>query len=380
MDFVLILIALLLSAVFPAALYFYLPILIVYSLLLRKSISLNRISKVYLYLCLLVLVFFGIHSVISGGIQLVFLKGLLRYFAYFSFALYASTLSKSVISLLFKTTILFFVFTLPLAIYQIKTLGRYQNIFSHANHFSYVLMICFYYVLKYKAFKPSIRPIIMFILIISLILASSSGAILTVLILLLYHYFSKSKRNFFKFAFSFLVLIVVILGISFTEKISSQIESLQYLNLDFIYEKAKVYEPGGYGSLVWRLIYWMQILQSFLANNAFVLFFGEGIDTLTKSNYLYSFMYTDPHNDYLKVLVEFGILGLTLLFALLAKIYFIFKKFDILIMLMVPLFFANIIVSWPFNIFILLYFIYELDSTYDLENKFLSKQNRQYEE
>ena len=380
MDFVLILIALLLSAVFPAALYFYLPILIVYSLLLRKSISLNRISKVYLYLCLLVLVFLGIHSVISGGIQLVFLKGLLRYFAYFSFALYASTLSKSVISLLFKTTILFFIFTLPLAIYQIKTLGRYQNIFSHANHFSYVLMICFYYVLKYKAFKPSIRPIIMFILIISLILASSSGAILTVLILLLYHYFSKAKRNFFKFAFSFLVLVVVILGISFTEKISSQIESLQYLNLDFIYEKAKVYEPGGYGSLVWRLIYWMQILQSFLANNAFVLFFGEGIDTLTKSNYLYSFMYTDPHNDYLKVLVEFGILGLTLLFALLAKIYFIFKKFDILIMLMVPLFFANIIVSWPFNIFILLYFIYELDSTYDLENKFLSKQNRQYQE
>jgi len=380
LDFVLILIALLLSAVFPAALYFYLPILIVYSLLLRKSISLNRISKVYLYLCLLVLVFFGIHSVISGGIQLIFLKGLLRYFAYFSFALYASTLSKSVISLLFKTTILFFIFTLPLAIYQIKTLGRYQNIFSHANHFSYVLMICFYYVLKYKAFKPSIRPIIMFILIISLILASSSGAILTVLILLLYHYFSKAKRNFFKFAFSFLVLIVVILGISFTEKISSQIESLQYLNLEFIYEKAKVYEPGGYGSLVWRLIYWMQILQSFLANNAFVLFFGEGIDTLTKSNYLYSFMYTDPHNDYLKVLVEFGILGLTLLFALLAKIYFIFKKFDILIMLMVPLFFANIIVSWPFNIFILLYFIYELYSTYDLEKKFLSKQNRLYEE
>ena len=44
---------------------------------------------------------FGIHSVISGGIQLIFLKGLLRYFAYFSFALYVSTLSKSAISLLF---------------------------------------------------------------------------------------------------------------------------------------------------------------------------------------------------------------------------------------------------------------------------------------
>ena len=50
----------LLSAVFPTALYFYLPFLIVYSILLRKAISLNRISKVYLYLCLLVLIFFAI--------------------------------------------------------------------------------------------------------------------------------------------------------------------------------------------------------------------------------------------------------------------------------------------------------------------------------
>lgn len=373
MDFILILIALLLSAVFPAALYFYLPFLIVYSILLRKSISLNQISRLYLYFCLIVVVFFGVHSLLSGGVQLVFLKGLLRYFAYFSFALYASTLDKKQISLIFKTVILFFVFSFPIAIYQFHFLGRYQNIFAHANHFSYVLMICFYYVLKYKAFKPSIRPFIKLILIISLFLTSSSGAILTALLLLLYHYFAKTKRNFFKFTFSFLVLIGVIVAVSFTEKISSQLDSLQYINLDFIFEKAKVYEPGGYGSFVWRLIYWMQILQSFLPNNNFVLFFGEGIDTLTKDNYLYSFMYTDPHNDYVKVLVEFGILGLTLLFALLTRIYFIFRKFDILIMLMLPFFFANIIVSWPFNIFMLLYFISALYSKHDLEKKFSSK-------
>ena len=378
MDFVLILIAFLLSAVFPAALYFYLPSLIVYSILLRKSISLNKISRVYFYLFLVVLIFFGMHSLLSGGVQLVFLKGLLRYFSYFSFALYVGTLSKKAISLLFKAIILFFIFSLPLAIYQINVLGRYQNIFAHANHFSYVLMICFYYVLKYKVFKKSVRPIIMFILIVSLILGASSGAILTVLLLLLYHYFFKTKRNFFKFAFSFLVLAGVILAISFTEKISIQIASLQYLDWDFIYEKAKVYEPGGYGSFLWRLIYWMQILQSFLANNAIVLFFGEGIDTLTKNNYLYPFMYTDPHNDYLKVLVEFGLLGLTLLFALLARVYLILKSLDVLIILMCPLFFANIIVSWPFNLIILLYLMHELYCKYDLEKRLLN-QNQKYE-
>ena len=135
-----------------------------------------------------------------------------------------------------------------------------------------------------------------------------------------------------------MVLASVIIAISFTEKISAQIGSLEYLDINFIQEKAKYYNPGGYGSFVWRLVYWVQILQNFLANNSVVLFFGEGIDTLTKDNYLYSFMYTDPHNDYLKVLVEFGIFGLLFLFAFLARIYTILKKFDILIMLTIPLF------------------------------------------
>lgn len=377
MDFIFILIALLLSAVFPAALYFYLPLLIIYSLLVRGAISVNKISRLYLYLFLVVLTFFGVHSLFPGGVQLVYAKGLLRYFAYFSFALYATTLSKRVILLLFKAIILFFIFSLPLAIYQINVLGRYQNIFAHANHFSYVLMICFYFILKHKVFSKSIRPIILFVMIVSLVLASSSGAILTVLGLLIYHYFSKTKRNFFKFAFSFLVLASVVIAISFTEKISNQIGSLQYLDLDFIQDKAKVYEPGGYGSFVWRLIYWVQILQSFLANNSVVLFFGEGIDTLTKDNYLYSFMYTDPHNDYLKVLVEFGIVGLLFLFAFLARIYAIFKKFDILIMLPIPLFFANIIVSWPFNIVILLYLMFELCVKADVEKEVFNKQSAQ---
>lgn len=377
MDFIFVLIGLLLSTVFPAALYFYLPLLIIYSLLIRNAISVNKISRLYLYLFFLVLAFFGIHSMLSEGVQLVYVKGLLRYFAYFSFALYAATLSKRVILLLFKAIILFFIFSLPLAIYQINVIGRYQNIFAHANHFSYVLMICIYFIIKHKVFSKSIRPMIIFIMLVSLLLASSTGAILTLLGLLIYHYFSITKRNFFKFAFSFLVLASVIIAISFTEKISAQIGSLQYLDIDFIQEKAKYYSPGGHGSFVWRLVYWLQILQNFLENSSVVLFFGEGIDTLTKDNYLYSFMYTDPHNDYLKVLVEFGIFGLLFLFAFLARIYNILKKFDILIMLTIPLFFANIIVSWPFNIVILLYLMYELHVMIGAEKKVFDKQSEQ---
>ena len=378
MDLFLILLAVILSGLFPVSLYFLLPLFLLYSIILRDTISLNKISKTYLYLVLVVVFYLIVHSILNLEIRIVFLKGLLRYFAYMSFAIYLTTLNKRAIDLIFKIIILFFVFSLPLAIYQINVLGRYQNIFSHANHFSYVLMICFYYVLKHKAFKTSIRPIIMLVLIVSLILGASSGAILTVLFLLLYHYLFKTKRNFFKLVFSFLILIGVILVISFTEKISYQISSLQYFDWDFIYEKAVADEPGGYGSFLWRLFYWVQILQSFLANNASVLFFGEGIDTLTKNNYLYPFMYTDPHNDYLKVLVEFGFLGLTLSFALLARVYFILKKLDVLIILMCPLFFANIIVSWPFNLVILLYLMHELYCKYDLE-KLLLKQNQKYE-
>jgi O-antigen ligase len=279
------------------------------------------------------------------------------------------------ISLIFKAVILFFVFSLPLALFQINIIGRYQNIFAHANHFSYVLMICLYFVFRYKVFNYKIRPIIIFILLFSLILASSSGAILTVLVLILYHYISRNKRNFVKFLFTSIILFGIVLAISFTDKISSQIESLQYIDFKFIYNKAQLYDPGGYGSFVWRLVYWMQILQSFLSNNSLVLLFGEGIDTLTKDNYLYSFMYTDPHNDYLKILVEFGFIGLSLLFLFLNRIYRIFRRYDILIIFMVPLFFANIIVNWPFNIFIVLYLIFELYSKNDKET-ILLKQDR----
>lgn len=375
MDFILIIIACFLSAVFPAALYFYLPFLILYSVIIRRSILLNRITSLYIYSFLIVLVFFGIHSLISGGVQFIFLKGILRYFSYLSFVLYVSTLNRHMISLIFKAVILFFVFSLPLALFQINIIGRYQNIFAHANHFSYVLMICLYFVFRYKVFNYKILPIIIFILLFSLILASSSGAILTVLVLILYHYISRNKRNFVKFLFTSIILFGIVLAISFTDKISSQIESLQYIDFKFIYNKAQLYDPGGYGSFVWRLVYWMQILQSFLSNNSLVLLFGEGIDTLTKDNYLYSFMYTDPHNDYLKILVEFGFIGLSLLFLFLNRIYRIFRRYDILIIFMVPLFFANIIVNWPFNIFIVLYLIFELYSKNDKET-ILLKQDR----
>ena len=44
-------------------------------------------------------------------------------------------------------------------------------------------------------------------------------------------------------------------------------------------------------------------------------------------------------------------------------------------MLTIPLFFANIIVSWPFNIVILLYLMYELYVKIDAEKKVFNKQS-----
>ena len=166
---------------------------------------------------------------------------------------------------------------------------------------------------------------IIFIMVISLLLASSTGAILTLLVLLIYHYFSRTKRNFFKFTFSFLVLASVIIAISFTEKISAQIGSLEYLDINFIQKKQNIIILGVMDLFVWRLVYWVQILQNFLANNSVVLFFGEGIDTLTKDNYLYSFIYTDPHNDFLKYSLNLEFLVIVFI-CLFSKDIYYFEK------------------------------------------------------
>jgi O-antigen ligase len=228
----------------------------------------------------------------------------------------------------------------------------------HSNHFAYVLVISIVFLLKIKA--PFIKPILLLGLISSLIMTKTTGGVLTLGVVLLHHYQAKIKSSYIKIPIIAFILLFFVIGFSFSDKIIEQLSSLQYLDWKFIKEKALMAQPGGYGSFMWRVIYWAQILITFFENNLIIIFTGEGIDSLTKANReMYSFLYTDPHNDFVKILVEYGVLGLSLFAFLLYRFYsFLGRRMDILLILVIPLFFDNMVVNWSYNIVFLLYLTY----------------------
>ena len=358
LDIVIVMICFVLSAVIPQALYFILPFLFLYTLWLQESLSINRVTRIYLGILIVVFIFLIVHIFSHQSIEYIFLKGFLRYFSYATFALYLARLSSRDILIIFQMISVLVILTLPLTIYQFFIFDRGASIFMHSNHFAYVLVISIVFLLKTKA---SFVKLILFLgLFSSLIMTNTTGGFLTLVVVLLHHYQNKIKSSYVKIPIIVFVLLFLVIGFSFSDKITEQINSLQYLDWKFIKEKALIARPGGYGSFMWRVIYWAQILIVFFDNNFIIILIGEGIDSLTKANRdMYSFLYTDPHNDFVKILVEYGVLGFSLFAFLLYRFYsFLGKRMDILLILVIPLFFDNMIVNWSYNIVFLLYLTY----------------------
>lgn len=364
MNILVLLFCFLLSAVWHQALYLVIPFVSFFFISSKKGSLLplnNSILKLYFALVIAVVFFLIVQSFIDFEIKIFSIKGLGRYISYFLFAILVYYFSINDIVGTFKTIIGYFVFTFPLGVYQLIELGRYQNIFSHANHLAYVLTFCIYFLIFHKPFDKWIRTICVIVLLVSLLLTKSSGGMMVFLFLLAYNVF-MSKRISFKKKLGLLISCVIItfLVLFYSEKISQQIETFEYLDWDFIKDRVVNFRAGGYGSLMWRIIYWLRILFSFSLESLSNIMFGIGVDSLTTGNMPYPYMKKDPHNDFVKVLVEFGIIGLLLFIIFLKRIYnIVYKNINIIILLVIPLFFGNAIVNFSFNLIFILLIFYE---------------------
>ena len=363
MKVIYIIICFLFAAVFHQALYILIPITTLFylSYFRHSKMQLNGVIKLYLGLVATVIAFFLLHSVLYLSFEVYSVKGIARYVSYLMFAIILSHFDKSDISNSFKVLIVYFALSLPIAVYQFLELGRYQNIFSHANHLAYVLVMCIYFLIFYKPFTPNWKYVFLALLFVSLIFTKSSGAMLVLLGLWAFSLIKSKKISSAKKLILLLVFIgLTILILNSSEKISSQINTINYLNWDFLLERAESFKAGGYGSFIWRIVYWLEIIISFLAEPFYKIFFGLGVDSLTKGNMPYEFMYKDPHNDFLKILVEYGVLGLILFLGLIMRVYYLTKNnFYLIILIIIPLFFGNAIVNFPFNIAFIMIWIYE---------------------
>lgn len=371
MNVLIILICFFLSGFFHQGLYLFMPFLTLFYLSYQKEskLALNPISKIYLYVVLVTLGFFVIQSLLFSDIKMFSIKGWLRFVAYFSFAVLISYMTKENIKYFFIVIVAYFILTIPMGYYQtIPDWGRYKNVLGHSNHLAYVLSMIIYFLVFNRPFKSKqVNIVCVILLFISLLLTKSTGGLLVLVALIVYNAI-KSKRISLlkKLTFLSLCIIALLLGINFSDKIAYQIESVDYITWDFVIERVKNYtingvnRAGAHGSFVWRVLYWSKLLYTFFSESFLQITFGMGIDHLTKGYMPYDFMEKDPHNDFIKVLMEYGVLGLLFFLGFFRKIYkTINKNFNIIILIVVPMFFGNAIVNFSVNLIFILILMYE---------------------
>lgn len=369
-NVIVIFVCFILSGFFHQGLYILFPILTLYYISFQKKskLILNPISKIYLYIVLVAFVFFAIQSILYFDIKIFSIKGLLRYVAYFSFAVFVSYMTKENIKYFFVILVAYFIITIPIGYYQTINLGRYQNVLGHSNHLAYVLSMIIYFLVFNRPFKSKkINIVCIILLFLSLILTKSSGGLLVLLVLLGFNgIMSKRISLLNKIIFLTVPIILAIFVINFSEKIALQLESITFLTWEFIEDRATqftidgVNRAGGYGSFVWRIIYWSAIIYEFLSESFIKITFGLGVDHLTQGNMPYEFMEQDPHNDFVKALLEFGLIGLLLFICFFRKVYKVVKKnFNIIIIMIVPSFFGNPMVNYSVSMTLILILMYE---------------------
>lgn len=375
LNVIIIFVFFILSGFFHQGLYLLFPFFTLFYISFQKEskVALNPISKIYLYFVLAALGFFAIQSILYFEINVFSIKGCLRYFAYFSFALLASYLTKKDLKYFFAILVIYFILSLPMSYSQIINLGRYQNVLGHSNHLAYVLSMIIYFLIFNRPFKSKKINITCIILLSSsLILTKSTGGLLVILALLAYNgVMSKRISLLNKIIFSTLPIIGVILAINLSEKIAFQFESLNFLTWEFIEDRATqfskdgVIRAGGHGSFIWRIIYWFAIIYEFLSESFLTITFGLGVDHLTQGNMPYKFMKQDPHNDFVKAFIEFGVIGLILFLSFFWKVYKLVKRnLNIIIIMAVPAFFGNPIVNFSVSMTLILILMYEYKKAY----------------
>lgn len=311
---------------------------------------------------LVIFIFFLGQSLYNLEIKTFALKGFLRYFAYVSYVILILSFNPENLKLFFKYAALIVIASSLLFLKDLTSSERYHSFFSHPNNFAYTTMVILYFVVIHKPFNPRIRYLLLALLFYILLRTETSGAVIALGLVLAYNFLINRKIRLKTKLLSFLILgLVVPFGFLYSNRLTEQIASIEYLDKRFIMPRVRDFRGGGgYGSFVWRVIYWLKIYFTFLRETLFVNLFGLYVDTMTKGNFPYKFIYKDPHNDFIKILIEFGFVGIVFFFNFLKNLFIVLnKKGSLLILLLIPLFFDNMIVNFSIMTSFLTLFVYE---------------------
>lgn len=234
------------------------------------------------------------------------IRGVVRYFSYFAVFIlaYYSKVSFRQIFMLYTLVVLL---ESMLAVFQFLFMGmeRPSGTFINSNHFSYFLVPYFAILLiVYRQYFFSF-----FVFLFSAFLGGMGGVISLLLVLFLFmlRYARRWQKILAIFVFPFFLA-----GAAFL--MQNRIRELT--DVTSITERLAENQAGGGSSLVWRVVTWKLMYDELVAKDG--LYTGMGLEFASlASPYFLESSIREPHNDYIRILLEFGIFGLIMfLFAL----------------------------------------------------------------
>lgn len=200
---------------------------------------------------------------------------------------------------------------------------RVESIYGHPNAFANFLAITgFIFLSDYILFKRKNSLYLFFLAVIFIFLTQSRTAtilLLSSLLLLLYksNTISMRKKLLFFLVTGFILIIIFIFV-----KDRFLYEILQILEMDNI---ESIFQGNLNGSFSWRLFNWHNLVNIYLESNVLS---GFGIGQTVSLNYEYTGNLAEAHNDYVRILVEKGLIGLTIHFFIIFLIVNKLKKYS----------------------------------------------------
>ena len=155
--------------------------------------------------------------------------------------------------------------------------------------------------------KKIVSGIIALCSILVLLRVNSNTAYLAFALSAMYYFVFVMKKYVYALFFLFVAVIFVVY---FNDRFLIQVEHAAY-SLDAISTDTVNYALyGNESSFIWRLTYWLRISKTFLGGSLLQILFGNGLGaSLIDFGIL-------PHNEYLRLLYEEGLIGITLFFSI----------------------------------------------------------------
>lgn len=280
-------------------------------LLFVFKLRLPKYLLLYSSLFFLLVGYAATNAVLIHNEPIFTIRGVIRYFSYFAVFIvaYYSKVSFKQIFLLYTVIVLI---ESGLAVVQFLFFGkaRPSGTFINSNHFSYFLVPYFSILLiVYKSYIPAF-----FVFLLSAFLGGMGGVIslLLVLFLFLSHYARRWQK-----LVAILLFPVFIAGAGFL--MQNRVKELT--DVTAVSERLAENQAGGGSSLVWRIVTWKLMYDELVEKDG--LYSGMGLEYASLvSPYFLESSIREPHNDYIRVLLEFGLFGFALfLYALYYGLY-----------------------------------------------------------